>query len=412
MRVCIHRGTKEIGGTCVEIESQGKRIVLDVGLPLDAPDPDSIPLHEIKGFDHPDDSLLGVVISHPHQDHYGLAHRLPEETPFLIGKAAEAILSAAVLFTRAGLNLKHVTPLVDRTPIILGPFTITPFLVDHSAYDAYAILVEAEGKRLFYTGDFRAHGRKSRLTDQLIADPPKNVDILLMEGTCIGREDQQFRTEDELVPRFAEIFENTPGMPLVWCSGQNLDRIVTVFKASRKAGRQFIIDLYTAEMLRATGNERMPQASWDWIRVFLPFHQKSKIWREKAFEISNPYYPVRIYPEKFAEVAAESVLLFRPNMVRELERVNCLTGACVVCSEWQGYLDKEGNKWFVDWLKRTGTPLKHCHTSGHASIPDLRRMRNAFPGAVAVPVHLDDQGRFVELFEKVKLREDKEWWEV
>ena len=58
-------------------------------------------------------------------------------------------------------------------------------------------------------------------------------------------------------------------MPLVWCSGQNLDRIVTIFKACRKSGRQFIVDLYTAEMLRATGNERMPQASWDGIRVFL-----------------------------------------------------------------------------------------------------------------------------------------------
>lgn len=88
MRICIHRGTKEIGGTCVEIESQGKRLVLDVGLPLDASDPDELPLHPVKGFEAPDESLLGVVISHPHQDHYGLAHRLPEETTFLIGKAA------------------------------------------------------------------------------------------------------------------------------------------------------------------------------------------------------------------------------------------------------------------------------------------------------------------------------------
>lgn len=55
MRFCIHRGTQEIGGTCVEIESQGKRLVL--------------------GFDEPDPSLLGVVISHSHADHYGLADR-------------------------------------------------------------------------------------------------------------------------------------------------------------------------------------------------------------------------------------------------------------------------------------------------------------------------------------------------
>ena len=38
MRVRIHRGTQVIGGTCIEIEAQGKRVVLDVGLPLDAPD--------------------------------------------------------------------------------------------------------------------------------------------------------------------------------------------------------------------------------------------------------------------------------------------------------------------------------------------------------------------------------------
>lgn len=412
MRICIHRGAKVIGGTCVEIEAQDKRIVLDVGLPLDTPGPDSIPLHEIKGFDGPDDSLLGVVISHPHQDHYGLAHRLPEETPFLIGKAAEAILSAAVLFSPAGLKLKNVTHLADRKPIVLGPFTITPFLVDHSAYDAYAVLVEAEGKRLFYTGDFRAHGRKSSLTDKLIDEPPKNVNILLMEGTCIGREDTQFSTEDDLVPRFVEVFKNTQGMPLVWCSGQNLDRIVTIFKASQRAGRQFIIDLYTGEMLRATGNERMPQAAWDGIRVFLPFSQKMRIVNEKAFKVSNPYYPYRIYPETFAEVAAKSVLLFRPNMVRELERVKCLAGACVICSEWQGYLEKENNKWFVDWLKRTGTPMEFCHTSGHASIPDLRRMRTAFPEAIAVPVHLDDPKRFVELFDNVELKDDGEWWDI
>ena len=38
MRLRIHRGTKEIGGTCIEVEVAGKRLALDVGLPLDAPD--------------------------------------------------------------------------------------------------------------------------------------------------------------------------------------------------------------------------------------------------------------------------------------------------------------------------------------------------------------------------------------
>jgi ribonuclease J len=411
MKVCIHRGTQEIGGTCVEIESQGKRLVLDVGLPLDAPDPDTFPLHPIRGFEVPDESLLGVVISHPHQDHYGLAHRLPDQTPFLIGKAAEAILDAAALFSPGGLKLKNVKHLVDRIPTSLGPFTITPFLVDHSAYDSYAVLIEAEGKRLFYTGDFRAHGRKASLTDRLIANPPKNVDILLMEGTCVGRDDKGYTTEDDLVPQFADIFRETPGMPLVWCSGQNIDRIVTIFKACLASKRQFIVDMYTAEILRATDNPRLPQADWNGVRVFLPDTQRWRIKRDKAFDISDSYKPFRIHRNQLAGAASKSVMLFRPSMVRDLDEAEWLRDACVVCSVWDGYLEAEKNQWFVKWMAERGLSVHPCHTSGHASVPDLRRMRDAFPDAVAVPVHLQDRERFSALFSKVRLRDDGDWWD-
>ena len=204
MRICIHKGTKEIGGTCVEIESQGKRLVLDVGLPLDCGNAGDFPLHPISGFDAPDPSLLGVIISHPHQDHYGLAFRLPKETNFLIGKAAEAILAASNLFSPGGVELENTAHLEDRKPISLDPFKITPYLVDHSAYDSYAVLVEADGKRLFYSGDFRAHGRKASLFEKLMSNPPKDVDVVMMEGTCIGREndDREFPSESDLESRY------------------------------------------------------------------------------------------------------------------------------------------------------------------------------------------------------------------
>ena len=39
---------KEIGGTCVEIESRGQRIVIDVVLPLDVSDPEMFPLHRLQ----------------------------------------------------------------------------------------------------------------------------------------------------------------------------------------------------------------------------------------------------------------------------------------------------------------------------------------------------------------------------
>ena len=36
MNLVIHRGSNQIGGSCVEVESQGNRLLIDLGLPLDA----------------------------------------------------------------------------------------------------------------------------------------------------------------------------------------------------------------------------------------------------------------------------------------------------------------------------------------------------------------------------------------
>ncbi len=414
MRFCIHRGTHEIGGTCVEIESQGKRIVLDIGLPLDVADADAMPLHPVPGFDKPDPSLLGVVISHPHQDHYGLAYRLPSETTFLIGPAAQSILEAACLFTPAGLKLQHVIHMAHRQPIALGPFTITPYLVDHSAYDAYAVLVEADGKRLFYSGDFRAHGRKAKLVEQLIADPPKNVDVLLMEGTTLGRPETErgFPTEDDLIPKFVELFEHTAGLALVWASGQNIDRLVTLYKACRRAKRQLILDVYTTHILRATGNEHIPQAGWQDIRVFLPKSQKVRILRDKSFELVNPLKPYRIYPEGIAAEAGRSVMLFRPSMMRDVDAIEGLKVGRLIVSIWGGYLQDARNKPLLNWLDRRSIAMDHCHTSGHAAASTLLGLRNSFATAVAIPIHSAAPHDFAARYDNVGVGTDGKWLDL
>jgi predicted metal-dependent RNase len=68
MKVRIHRGANEVGGSCVEVEAGDCRIVLDVGRPLDALRDDVIRRPVIAGFDAPDESLLALIISYGHQD--------------------------------------------------------------------------------------------------------------------------------------------------------------------------------------------------------------------------------------------------------------------------------------------------------------------------------------------------------
>jgi len=414
MNICIWRGARQIGGTCIEIESQGKRLVLDIGQPLDSPDAESVEMPRVEGLKTPDNSLLGVVLSHPHLDHYGLAFRVPPSTRFLMGAAAERILEASAIFTPSGGTFENVTHLENGKTLPLGPFKITPYLMDHSAYDSYAVLIEGDGKRIFYTGDLREHGRKGSLFTCLVAHPPPGVDVLLMEGTTIGRKNSKkgFPTENDLQKEFELIFRTTTGMPMVWCSGQNIDRLVTVFKAAKRCGRQFIIDMYTAHILKSTENPNLPQAHWDGVRVFLPEFQKRRIKRQHDFDVADLYKPYRIYPEHLAAATKNSVMLFRPSMQIDVESAGCLDGACLVYSMWDGYLADEKTKLFLGWLKGRGIPMHKCHTSGHASVRDLQRLRKAFAGAVVCPVHTTDPIAFTQLFENVRVLTDGEQFDI
>ncbi len=161
MRARIHRGAAEVGGNCVEVKAGGKRVVLDVGWPLTAVDGEDVALPRVAGLaDGHDPSLLGVVISHPHADHYGLLPKVGASVPVYIGESASRILSEAAFFSPLGISRQPSGYLRHRQAFDLGPFRVTPFLNDHCAFDAYSLLIEAGGRRLFYTGDIRAHGRK------------------------------------------------------------------------------------------------------------------------------------------------------------------------------------------------------------------------------------------------------------
>ena len=329
-----------------------------------------------------------------------------------MGAAARRIIDVSGFFTPLPtLGDFEPLPYSSGELLELGPFRITPFLIDHSAYDSHCFLVEVCGKRLFYSGDIRAHGRKSHLFNDFVAAPPQEIDVLICEGTQIGRDpDFAYPDENSVTDAMAEHFRAASGMGLVWCSGQNVDRVVSVFEAAKQSGRRLILDMYTAEVLRATGADDVPKPGQDDVLVYLPFSQKSLIKREQAFDIPKPYYPHRIYPEQLAEAASDCVMIFRPSMLRDLKKAECLNGAVLISSVWAGYLPKEAKR--INELKGMGVQHVHVHTSGHATVDELKRFVAAFPDSRIVPIHLEDRDGFAELSPMVELKNDHEWWEV
>lgn len=409
MKLRIHRGTHEIGGNCIELCAEGKTLLLDLGMPLSISNPADAALPDIAGLTGSDnDGFLGVILSHPHADHYGLLSKAAQRTRVFLGLDAQRLLRAALPFTDFGLDLPNASTYQDREAFVVGPFRITPFLTDHSAFDAYSILIEAEGRKLFYTGDFRGHGRKRSLFQRLLKEPSiKGIDVLLMEGTQLGREDHVIaQTEFSLEDDIAQSISSTSGLVLACFSGQNIDRFVTFSKAARRAGRTFVADVYLAYILEALDRHSLPRP-----RVFLPAKMRTKLMREQNTSVVTPFRRRRIYAEQIAGRAGKLVMMFRPSMMEEFEGLNCLNGGKLIYSQWPGYLDRD-RKNLKAWCTRLNMDFEILHTSGHADIQTLKSLAQSISAKRVIPIHTDAPERLHSIIPNATPIEDGSWFDV
>lgn len=354
---------------------------------------------------------MGLVLSHAHLDHYGLLDQVQAKVPTFAGQATARILREAAFFSPAGAELDLAGVLADRVPLRIGPFTVTPRLADHSAYDAYTVVVEAGGRRLLYTGDLRAHGRK-RSFAQLLADPP-GVDAVLLEGTRIGRSSAGETTSEAGVEeRLVELAVGTPGALLVFSAAQNIDRLVSAYRASRRSTRTLVVDLYTASMARATGRPTIPQPGFSDLRVYVPQRQRVLVKRSGQVERVQGIGGARLFMEKIVSTPSQFVLLAQASTLPELAKAGALADAAAVWSMWHGYLKQPSGRRLVTRLADADVALSHVHASGHAGEQDLRKLAHALAPARMVPIHTAAPERYAETFERVVPQPDGHWWEV
>lgn len=92
MKLCIHRGTHQIGGIAAEIATETTRILIDMGdeLSLD-PGFVSAPLH-IPGVTDANGRCDAVLFTHYHGDHTGQMLRIRPDIPLYAGALAKDIM--------------------------------------------------------------------------------------------------------------------------------------------------------------------------------------------------------------------------------------------------------------------------------------------------------------------------------
>ena len=411
MKIIIHRGTREIGASCVEITEGDHRIILDAGLPLDGS------RAELPGSAA---SADGLFISHCHPDHHGLLENLHPRVPVYLSQTAEALLQASRLFAGASVLKRGFRPLVDFEPVRIGDMQLTPLPLDHSAPAAQAFLIEGKEKTILYSGDFRCHGREPGLSRQSLNLTAKKIDALIMEGTTIGRSDFAYPDEKSVEEAMLEAIRAESGAVFLLGSSQNLDRMISVFEAAKAGERKLVIDIYTAWILESISrySPDIPRLGLDDVRVL------SRGWPAgRHYEVikNNPdvfkRFQGKLYERgnaiRLDQLRGESqAYVIKANQIlRLLDDLKPKT-ATVIYSMWSGYMKAEHNlrqaRELHEVSQRDGVKLVQIHTSGHATQQDLVELVQVMKPERIIPIHTLEKDKFPELFIKAVILDDGE----
>jgi ribonuclease J len=408
LQLTIHRSVHEIGGNCIELAlTTGSRLLLDAGRPLDAPEGTTGLLPATLDRSRPVD---GVLISHPHQDHYGLLGELPPSWPVWCGEASARLMSLTdrVLGRRREGPLPRVWRKGEKVQV--GAFHVTPLLTDHSAFDAHMLLIEAAGHRLLYTGDFRRHGRKSALVQRTIDQWAGRVDLLLMEGTNLGS-DKPTSSETELEAQALQVMQRTSGRVFVSWSAQNIDRTVSLYRACLRTGRTLVVDLYTADVLETLADQgRLPRPGWAQLQVVIT-RRLARLYRRQGRED----FVARMARHGIAARALASapqrwVVMLRSSLAQDFSAAGVVPDPsdAWLWSMWHGYLREAHAQALVQWMAPAGVRPLHLHTSGHASADDLRDFACRIGARRLVPVHGQNWDEFTGTFNNLTRLRDGE----
>ena len=350
MNIIIHRGTHQIGGSAIEISTASTRIILDFGNELSL-DEKYTPINlDIDGVTKGILDCDGIVISHYHMDHLGqLTSALPE-IPLYMGELSKEVAMIATQHQDKDLYLRLLDANTFRggEAFTIGNIHIRPLVIDHSAVDSYMFVIEADGKHVLYTGDFRMHGLRSHIVEKLVKTYIGEVDVLITEGTLVSRGVNDGISEAAVLEDISSYIQDGKYV-FVICSSTNIDRIMGIWQ-NMPSDKVLICDAYQKRILDTV--------------------------------INNVYYESSLYRRHDSPLVLNShIKEFPKDDVR------------IIYSMWTGYIEENlALKALLD-----AYPTYICHASGHVTKDDLIKFIELVNPDAIIPVHTDNPEILEEL---------------
>lgn len=412
MEVKILKGTNQIGGCITEITSnKGTKIIIDFG--EDLPD-DNTNSHcenpNIEGLTTGNKQYDAVFITHSHGDHIGLINYILDDIPIYVEPISKKIYELLGTFTYKKIKFKTQDMLFNQKIIINDDIVVTPYITDHSAYNSSMLLIEADGKRILHTGDFRSHGVKGKTFIKNLKEI-NQVDLIVTEGTSLSRNNEKYKSEDKLIEEAIDIF-NKYNQIFIMQSSTNIDRIRGFYKASKKTNKNFIQDAFTSNIVLSLENNNIPNPkTFQDVYTWIPTRYKTKSYKFKIKYI----YPLKKYSKQKSYIDNKYALMIKTSMIRDIEKLynkNHITNACLIYSMWEGYKEKEEMKEFFQNITKYGIhDIIDLHTSGHAD-KDTIKLLNNLNATKVIPIHTTNPEELTNILDNVYLAKINESIEV
>ncbi|NDD64105.1 MAG: ribonuclease J [Acidobacteria bacterium] len=376
-------GLGQFGANMTVFRYQDQMIIVDCGLMF--PDEDllgvDIAIPDLSYVDEHRDELLGIVLTHAHEDHVGALPFLLQmvnvpvyATEFTLGmvegKFAEFDL----------LDKVETNTIGTRKPFSIGPFTIEFIRVSHSLVDCVALAIETPVGVVIHTGDFKVDetpvlGEPIDLK-RLTYYGDRGVLALLADSTNVEQEGRT-KSERAVIPGLHKVFAGAPGRLIVSCFATSIHRLQIVFDLAAEQNRAVALlgrsMIKNVEVARKYGYLDIDEG-----QLITPSKAKKMAPDEVCLLVTGSQ------GEPMSALARMAVDTHRDG--------NVLAGDTVVISARQIPGNERSISRMMTHIFKKGarvvdSSIARIHVSGHGRQDDLRIMFEAVRPRFLIPIH-------------------------
>ncbi|QMW21836.1 ribonuclease J [Sandaracinobacteroides saxicola] len=380
-------GSGEIGmnvnlyGIGPDVE-RAKWIMVDLGMTFADP---SLPgvelvLPDLQFIEERLDNLLGIILTHGHEDHIGAIPYLAGDldaplyaTPFTAGLIRKKLDEEGI----ANRVKLHVVPMGGT--VTLGDFSARYVALAHSIPEGNALVIDTPLGRIFHTGDWKFDERP------LLGDPASEADLRAIGDSgvlaLVGDSTNAFNevasgSEGDVRDGLIKLIKGRKtGRVLVTTFASNATRLDTLAAVARETGRRLVLAGRSMERIRdvakATG--------------YLKDFPETMSWEAAAN--ARPETLLILSTGTQGEPMAALARIAEGTHPIKLERGDLVVYSSKQIPGNEIAIGRVQNALAARGIEIIGEKQAYVHVSGHPGRPELRAMYDWIRPEIAIPVH-------------------------